>query len=182
MFPRCVERQPGNLGGTVDPQRGARYRQHTDLRVKAGAEMLFFEALAPGRVASGEVFAFDELRWATDVRIQDRLIARERYCLTPGSGSLSALRTRFPHAYYASAVLVSPYLTSRPDCWNALRAIHADTVWLGLSRLTDDAFAIKLLAADSIIFRRTLYAIRRLVYGALRRPPPGLRRAGSPLS
>ncbi len=65
------------------PQRGARYSAEDRSRTGRGAEFLFFETLAPGRVASGEVFVFDELRWMTDVRLDGRLVARERYRLNP---------------------------------------------------------------------------------------------------
>ena len=49
------------------PQAGARYRQRTVIRAEPGAELLFFEAMAPGRVASGEVFAFASLRDLPDL-------------------------------------------------------------------------------------------------------------------
>ena len=164
------------------PQRGARYRQRTGIDLDAGAELVFFETLAPGRVAMGEVFAFEELRWATDVRVQGRLIARERYRLAPGEGSLDALRRRFPTAYYASAFVAAPVLAMRTAAdWDGLLALHGESVWLGISALAGGAWALKIVAADSLIFRRTLYAARRAIYDALGRPPPGLRRAGEVL-
>src|SRR5205085_1366195 len=61
------------------PQKGARYRQRTELSVAGGGELLFFESLAPGRVASGESFAYTELTWETDIRCDSTLVARERY-------------------------------------------------------------------------------------------------------
>lgn len=162
------------------PQRGARYRQQTDITLEAGAELLFFEMFAPGRVASGEAFAFDELEWLTDVRLRGRLIARERYRLTPANGSLDFLRRRFPSAYYASAILVAPGFTARSVCWDALLSHQSDSVWLGNSVIDEGAFALKLVAADSVHFRRALHSVRKTIYDALGRPPPGLRRAGDP--
>ena len=49
------------------PQRGARLRQRTIARVEDGGEMLLIETIAPGRVASGECFAFDRLDWTTEI-------------------------------------------------------------------------------------------------------------------
>ena len=162
------------------PQRGARYRQRTEVALETGSELILFETLAPGRVASGEVFTFDELIWSTDLRHAGRLIARERYRLAPGDGSLDFLRRRFAHAYYASALIVAPlWMEASPD-WSGLEALHGDHLWLGISKLAEGAFALKMLAADSVIFRRTLRAIRQAVYAALRRFPPDLRRAGEP--
>ena len=164
------------------PQRGARYRQRTEIDLDAGAELLFFETLAPGRVAMGEVFAFEEMRWATDVRVQGRLIARERYRLAPGEGSLDALRRRFPTAYYASAFVAAPALAARTAAdWDGLLALQGEDAWLGINALAGGAWALKIVAADSLVFRRTLHAARRAIHDALGRPPPGLRRAGEVL-
>lgn len=40
------------------PQAGAAYRQTTRISVRSGGELLFFESIAPGRVASGETFEY----------------------------------------------------------------------------------------------------------------------------
>jgi urease accessory protein len=162
------------------PQRGARYRQRTQIDLEPGAELLFFESMAPGRVASGEAFEFAEVRWETDLRLSGRPLARERWRLAPGERALEALRRRFPFAYYASAFLVSPALDARSACWEAIHARHDDReVWIGVSALPGGgAFALKIIAADSLILRRTLRAAREAVHSALGRTPPGLRRAG----
>jgi urease accessory protein len=161
------------------PQRGARYWQQTLIDLEEGAELLFFELLAPGRTASGEVFAYEELRWETDLRLGGRLLARERYRLSPDNGSLDALQRRFPCAYYASAFLVAPGLASQSSCWEALHGQQNDQTWVGVSALGKaEAFALKIIAADSLALRRTLRFAREAVHRELGRRPPGLRRAG----
>ena len=45
------------------PQGGCRYRQRTEVQVDEGGEMMLIEMIAPGRTASGELFAFSELDW-----------------------------------------------------------------------------------------------------------------------
>ncbi len=172
-------------GGSLDwwpelliPQRSARYAQRTSLDLAAGAELLYFESLAPGRAAAGELFEYAELRWAMDLRIDGRLLGRERYALAPGNGSLTALRRYFPGAYYASALLVSPSLAPDAACWEMLRALQCGEVWSGVSALGEAAFAWKVAAADSLALRRTLQRGRAAVYAALGRRAPALRRAG----
>ena len=160
------------------PQRGARYRQRTELDVAEGGELLFFEQLAPGRTAAGEVFAYDELRWATDLRVAGRLLARERYGLLPGGGSLDALRQRFPQAYYASAFVVTPGTGVPSACWETLRAAQGADAWVGASALAEGIFAWKLVAANSLALRWTAGAMRETVYGVLGRRCPAWRRAG----
>ena len=170
-------------GGSLDwcpelliPQTGASYRQRTGLEVEEGGEMLFFELLAPGRTAMGEVFAYRDLDWATDLRVGGRLVARERYRLQPGGVALEALRRRFPEAYYGSALLVSPALESRSACWEVLRALQSDLLWSGVSLLATGAFVWKMVAADSLILRRALRVGRQTIYETLGRPVPLLRR------
>ena len=91
-------------------QGGARYRQRTTIRVETGGELLFFESLAPGRVAMGEVFEFAELQWEMDLVHGGEWVARERYRLTPDAESVRAWRAQFVTGYYASCFVVSPRL------------------------------------------------------------------------
>jgi urease accessory protein len=157
-------------------QRGARYWQRTVIELEPGAELLFFERLAPGRTAMGEVFAFTELRLDTDLRVAGRLLLRERARIAPGRGTLEALCRRFPTAYYASAILCAPALTALSDCWQVLHEQQDGNTWIGVSELGSHAFVLKLVAADSLALRRALIFARETIYGALGRKVPGLRR------
>lgn len=161
------------------PQAGTRYRQHTAIRLQAGAEVLFFESLAPGRVASGEAFAFDSLQWETTVHHEGTLAARERYHLTPGNEAIGALRRAFPEAYYASGIVCSPRLDPQHPVWQRLHDLHTAEAWIGCGRLAAGGGAIvKCLASGSVPLRRLLAAVRGELYAALDRPAPALRRAG----
>jgi hypothetical protein len=106
------------------PQGGTRFRQKTTINVEDGGELLFFESLAPGRVAAGESFAFRELEWATDVRFAGALVARERYRISPGDESVRTLQRAFTDAYYASGFIVSPKLTDKLPCWQQLHELQ----------------------------------------------------------
>ena len=159
------------------PQGGTRYRQQTTIRVQQGGELLFCELLTPGRVAFGEAFAYDSLSWETDLFLDETLLARERYFLAPDSFSVRAMQARFPTAYYASCFVVSPALSEGSPCWAEIHALHEPEAWIGCSRLAHKGgWTIKLLAANSILLRRKLGRIRSLIYSALGRREPGLRR------
>jgi len=158
------------------PQAGARYRQQTTLRVEEGGEALLIEMIAPGRTASGEVFAFAELDWETTVFLGEVKIARERYVLTPESAALEAMRAQFAEAYYASCFVVSPHLRADAECWGRIHALHGDETWVGCSALTRGGWAIRVVAAGSVALRRTVGAVREEIYAALGRKAPGLRR------
>ena len=158
------------------PQGGARYRQRTVARVEEGGELLLIEMIAPGRTAAGEVFAFSELDWETDLFLGETKIARERYRLTPESPTLAALRAQFPEAYYASCFIVSPRLRADAECWRRIHDLHGDAAWVGVSALVRGGWAIRVVAEGSIALRKSIAQIRREIYAALERREPALRR------
>jgi urease accessory protein len=160
------------------PQGGTRFRQSTNIIVEEGGELLFFESLAPGRVASGEAFEFAELVWETDIFVGDAHIVRERYRLVPDDEAVRALRRQFEHAYYASCFAVSPLLVRELPCWSAIRALHAPDVWIGCGALGHGGWVVKCVADGSIALRRTLAAVRREIHAAVGRREPSIRRAG----
>ena len=160
----------------VIPQAGARYRQKTRIEIEAGGELLFLEALAPGRVASGEIFAFERLDWETDIFYDGIKIARERYVLSRENGSLHVLQTAFPAAYQASLFIVSGRLSDAAPCWETVRRLHDDNLWLGFSRLSHAGWVIKILARDSLGLRRALEGLRVALHASAGWSAPALRK------
>lgn len=158
------------------PQGGARYRQHTTARVDEGGGALIIEMIAPGRTASGEVFAFAELDWETEIYLAEEKIARERYRLTPESPTIAAMRAQFSEAYYASCFVIAPELRPDSPCWQRIHALHGDDAWVGCSALVRGGWAIRVVAAGSVALRRTVAALREEIYAATGRRAPALRR------
>ena len=158
------------------PQAGCRYRQRVAARVEEGGEMMLIEMIAPGRAASGELFAFAELDWETNIFLGAELIARERYTLTPASPALEAMRARFPEAYYASVFVVAERLGDAEPCWQRIHDLHDETAWVGCSALRRGGAAIRVLASGSIALRKKISGIRQAIYEALGMRAPNLRR------
>lgn len=154
------------------PQAGARYRQQTELHVESGGRLLFFEWLAPGRVASGEVFQFDELVWDTDVFFADRLVARERYIIDPTSDSMEALRQAYPESHYLGCFLLGDF----PFPTAAIESLQTEDTYLGHSPLPAGGWTIKALCKDGLATRKLMKAIRAVLYDALGQPLPTLGR------
>lgn len=160
------------------PQAGARYSQATRIDVADGGEVMFWELLAPGRVASGEAFRFVELNWSTKVSHAGRPALRERYRIVPGEPSVEAWRGYYSAGYYASGVLFLPRVSARSPLWQSIHKLQAPGVTVGISALAGDGWTVRLLTRDSILLRNALNEIRRLVYQMLGRPMPSVRRAG----
>ena len=159
------------------PQAGACYKQSTRLEVDEEGELLFFESLAPGRTASGEVFQYQWLDWRTDLLIGGRLAAKERLWLEPGTATIRALTAHFPSAYYGSVLAVSKKFSAKSDLLKPLNALQSEEVWIGLSPLSDPAgWSFRVLAQTAPALRSAMNSIRRTLYAVLHQNPPGLRR------
>jgi urease accessory protein len=155
------------------PQAGARYFQRTEIDLAENAGLLFFEWIAPGRVARGEVFAYESLRWELDLIDQGKLVARERFELNPGDHSLTALREKFPAAHYVTA-----YVAMNGETWPAaeLDALNAKHTYLGHGPLLESVHIVRALCENSLAARALIGELRRLLYEASGRPMPRLGR------
>jgi len=142
------------------PQAGCRYRQFTRLEVERGGALFFAETLAPGRVARGERFAFEEVRWAMDLVYAGRRVARERYALRANDGSAWALKHPFGAGYYAGCYLVGEAAAAAAAHQAAWNAMSDEARWVGASALDPACWSIKVLAADSETLRQTLRRVR----------------------
>jgi urease accessory protein len=143
------------------PRAGARYVQRAKIDLHPGATLLFFDWIAPGRVAMGEVFAYQNLRWEFDLFLGEALIARERYDLTPGGDSLEALRAKFPAAHYLS-IYASGKMTRHWPA-EALDALTSEQVYLGHGPLSGGVYVIRALCQDSLSARKLIEGLRVLL-------------------
>ncbi len=156
------------------PHAGASYVQTTKIDLHPSASLMFFEWLAPGRVAKGEVFAYQNLRWELDLSVDGHLIARERYDLRPGNHSLEALRARFPAAHYLSVYAAGAMTRDWPA--TELDALTNENISLGHGPLQQGVHVIRALCRDSLGARRLMEELRRLLYAHAGKVPPNLGR------
>ena len=138
--------------------------------VEEGGELLLIEMIAPGRTASGEVFAFAELDWETEVFLgaTRRSRASVTRCRRKARRSRRCGRV-FPRR------ITRVVSSSRRSCARTRRAgarihdLHSDEAWVGCSALVRGGWAIRVLAAGSIALRKTIAADAA---GTLRRARP----------
>ena len=172
-------------GGCLDvfpeisiPQRDSYSSQKTMIQVEPGGELIYLETLAPGRVASGEAFAFARYSWWTDIKVAERLVHRERTSLTPHDASLAGLTALFPASYYAGMIVISSVSENwKADFAHAVSALgDAISVKIGASKLCAGGWSIRLLAGDSLALRQGIAGLRQIIYERLGKPVPDPRR------
>ncbi|MFT4175219.1 MAG: urease accessory protein UreD [Luteolibacter sp.] len=156
------------------PHAGARYKQRTEIHLHPAADLLFFDWIAPGRVARDEIFAYQQLRWEFDLFVAEKLVARERYDLKPTDHSLEALRAKFPVAHYLSVYTAGKMAQNWPS--DILDSYNDETTYLGHGPLPEGIHIIRALCRDSLSARRLIEKLRPLLYSHADETPPHLGR------
>jgi len=132
----------------IIPYAGARFRQQTSIHLAQGAGLFWWEIVAPGREARGEVFAYERLQLAIDIRTPSRLIACERVRLEPRATDLSSLSRLGDYRYWASFYMC--HVGANPKSWLTVEQKLREIA----SRLTGDArWSISTLPADGLAVR-----------------------------
>lgn len=156
------------LPDAVIPYAGSRHIQRTEIRLMRGATLLWWEVLAPGRLASGERFAFDRLRVQSEVYAAQRPVLREDFLLEPAQRDLCAMARLFEYSYAASLCAVQE---GRPPAfWRALedrlndialrRTQPGEAVW-GASTLISDGIIVRGVSMSGCFIHEALMEFRR---------------------
>jgi urease accessory protein len=91
------------------PCAGARYAQRTVVHLDPGASAAIGEIIAPGRLGSGERFAYWQLTLGTRVLRAGRLVLVDRLRFEPGLGHMDILLGGYTHL--ANLILLGPAAT-----------------------------------------------------------------------
>lgn len=172
----CRQRLAVEAGGWLDwwpeplvPHAGADYRQETTVEVAEGASLFFCDAVAPGRVAREERWAWRRLELGLTVERAGRPVLRERFALEAAQAARLAALAGSKDAWMATCVVVG-VPTDAPS-WADVRALHANGIWLGVSELPAAcAWSLRIVAPDGDRLRATIASVRR----ALAETLPGL--------
>jgi len=84
------------------PFCGARYRQETSIELAHGAGLFWWEVVAPGRTARGELFEYDSLRFTLNLSARGVPLAQERVALDPLRRPLQSSTRLGPYLYFAT--------------------------------------------------------------------------------
>lgn len=90
------------LPDALIPFAGSRHVQRTTVTLANRASFFWWEVLAPGRQAMGELFAFERLRVETLVRSGDRPLIIENFLLEPRARAMQSAARLGSYLYTAS--------------------------------------------------------------------------------
>ena len=164
------------------PFSGAHYIQRTSIDLAAGAGLFWWEIVAPGREARGEVFEYKHFEMRTRVTALGHKIAAENICLRPANWNVSSLARlgtyRYSATFYICRVGRDPsYWRDAEDRVRGLTSTlsrRGEILW-GVSSLVAHGLVIRCLARNGRDILPGLQTIWRRakphVYGREAIPP-----------
>ncbi len=138
------------LPDAVIPYAGSRHTQRTEIHLGRGSMLFWWEVLAPGRLASGERFAFERLRVQTEVYAGLHPVLRENYSLEPKKRDLAAMPRMSEYSHTASLCAVQEGLP--PAFWRILED-QLNEIARGRTRPGQAVWGASMLASDGVIVR-----------------------------
>jgi urease accessory protein len=146
------------------PFAGSRYRQETTINLAAGAGLFWWETIAPGREARGEVFDYDLLKVRLDIVAEGRPVALDRFKLEPRLRPLSSAVRLGPYRYYSSLYICRVGIEA--SRWRALEESLGELVQR-LSRPGEVLWGVSTLAAHGLVVRAVSRQGRDIASGLL---------------
>lgn len=138
------------LPDSLIPFAGSRYQQQTQIVMEKDAGLFWWEVIAPGREARGELFAYDLLQLNTDIVAENRLILREQVRLEPALRPLQSNARLGNYRYMATFYICK---AGQPAAiWSALESQLQEQA-LALTRVGEILWGVSSLPANGLIMR-----------------------------
>lgn len=166
----------------IIPYAGARFAQRTRIDLAQGAGLFWWEVIAPGREASGEVFAYEQIEMRADIAAHGRLIAAENIRLDPRGAPLRSIARLGEYRYWATFYICcvgldqGAWLAAEEHLRDAAREVSrtGEALW-GVSTLLSDGLVVRGLAVrgrDAVGGLHALWSAAKLrLYGRAAVPP-----------
>ncbi len=156
------------LPDAVIPFAGARFSQRTRVRLAPGAGLFWWEIVAPGREARGEVFAYDRVELRTDLHAGGALIAAERVRLEPrraparAIGRLGDFRTWATFYICRVGTATSDWISLEQELRSLFGLLqHRDSALWSVSTLPEHGLAVRCAAKNGRAIVAGLHEIWR---------------------
>lgn len=150
------------LPDAVIPFAGARFSQRTAVRLAADAGLFWWEILAPGREARGEVLEYESVELKMDLSAGGRVIAVERVRLEPRNRELASLARLGAYRTWATFYICRVGLKATE--WLEIESELRDVLQM-LNRREDALWGISTLAAHGLVVRCVAKRGRDVVTG-----------------
>ena len=138
------------LPDAVIPFAGARFSQRTSIRLADGAGLFWWEILAPGREARGEVFEYESVEFKTDLLAGGKLVGVERVRLDPKKRGLASVARLGAYRTWATFYICRVGLAAAE--WIEVEKDLREVLGL-LVRREDALWGISTLSAHGLIVR-----------------------------
>ncbi|MDQ8191554.1 urease accessory protein UreD [Roseibacillus persicicus] len=142
----------------VIPQQGSEVELVTRIEVAEGGRLVFGDLLAPGRVAHGEGLDFRFFGTRFELRVGGRLVVQERMELEPSRGAWPFKVPGWEHCFYGAWWLVNCPLGAEEIA--RIESLQNEGLKIGVSELDDKVMVIRLLAARSLLLKKSSEALR----------------------
>jgi urease accessory protein len=160
------------------PQAGSRLSQRVTVDLEDGATFLMADVVSGGRVARGEVFAFDRLERRTTVRRNRTEVAVDALCLEPARWAPGKRGVLGNHTYMASLMVVAPQAESaawRQRIFDTTTALSGVLAGAG-SLPGDSGVVVRILSSSLLSATRSLEALWHVIRMSLDKGSPPRRR------
>ncbi len=155
------------------PFSHAKCSQNTAVHLSDGAGLFWWETLAPGREARGEVFSYDMLQLGFELRVSGVPIVTERGSLNPALRPLTSSARFGPYRYLSTFYICRAGMAETTwldlEKQLAVLAIQATSpviIW-GLTRLPAHGLVVRALSQNGRDITRGLMAFWRVAKQAL---------------
>jgi urease accessory protein len=166
----------------IIPFAKSRFRQQTAIDIEMGGGLFYWEILAPGRSARGEVFEYECVQLKTNVNANGRVIAAENVRLQPQFRGLTALARLGPYRYWTTFYIArvgigaGAWREAEQKLREVIDCFHrpGEALW-GVSTLPAHGLVVRAIAKSGSEILRNLRTIwteaKQLLYGREAIPP-----------
>lgn len=160
----------------IIPFAQSRFYQRTVIRLAAGAGLFWWDALAPGREAGGEVFAYEQVRMSCELWAQGCLIAAEAARVQPDTRPVHSPARLGAYRYWASFYMCRVgleqqfWVKAEQQLREAASALaRPEEMLLSISTLPAHGLSVRCLARHSYVLIPSLQKLwcvgKLIIYG-----------------
>ncbi len=146
------------------PFAGSRYQQQTHIELASAAGLFWWEIIAPGREARGELFDYEQLHLAAEITAQGKPLAIERLKIEPQQRAPSSLTRLGAYPYFSSFYICKVGL--EPASWLQMEQ-QLSALAQELSRPGEIHWGVSTLVAHGLLVRAISQQGREVAKGLL---------------